>query len=95
MIVWLMAHSNLLFLNLSPELAVHKIAPRKNRERLLLKNPAHMMQEPGGAGRQGRPPEVIQVAEKVLRIFITLLCRQREPMEGGVLVLRSRFFQKV
>ena len=95
MIVRLVAHSDLLFLYSPPEFAVHKIDPRKNREWLFLKNPAHMVQEPDSDGRRGRPLKVIQVGEKILRIFMALLCRQREPMEGGFLVLRDLFPQKV
>ena len=91
-----MAHGNLLFPNPLAQLFIRK-RDRSGRSlwRLLLKDPAHVAQEPGGTGEQGWPPKVIHVVKEILSILAALRRRQREPADGGVPVLRNLLAQQI
>ena len=84
-IVRFVAHSDFLFPDLLPQLAVHKRNPTTRRWGLFLKNTSHVMEEPGGAGEEGQ--SIIHVVQKILGVLIALRCRQREPTGGGISVL--------
>lgn len=96
MVVGLMAHGDFLFLNSSAELAVCDGDPSDGRPlRPILKQPAQMVQELRGTGERRRAAKVVSVVKEVLGVLVALGGGQREPVNGGVAVLRDLFAQKI
>ena len=89
------AQGEALLHDLSPELALYEVDAWLNRRKLLLEDSAHVVQEPGGAGQEGRPLPIVHVVQEILGVLVALLCRQREPANSGFPVLRDILSQQI
>lgn len=96
MVIRLMAHGDFLFLDSPPELPVcHGNTASGHPRFLLLEDPGHVVQEPGGAGKHRWTVEIVHVVKEVLGVLIALGGGQREPADGGIPVMRNLFAQKI
>ena len=93
MIIPLVSHSNLLFLHLPAQLAVHKKNTTRWGRGLFTEDVSHVPQEACGVGEQSGGG--VQAVKVVLSILVALVCRHREPAGGGLLVLRNVFPSQV
>ena len=79
MVIRLVAHGDLLFLDLPPQLSVHPLSHRSGRRhRVVTKNLAQVVEQPGGRQEYIGPAHPVEVFQK----------------EGGVLVPCSADWQK-
>ena len=70
MVIWFVTMRNLFLLHFSPQFTIHEGDLAGQRRDLLLKDAAHVVQEPGGAGEQRGC--VIHMVKEVLRIRAAL-----------------------
>lgn len=85
MVIRFVTMSHFLFMDSLTELAVYESYPFGRRQRLVLEDTPHVMQEPDSAGQQRR--RIIHMLQKMPGILISLLRRQREPTDSGFSVL--------
>lgn len=87
MVIRLMPHGHFLFPDPLTELAVRERGRpvRSSSRRLVPEEPAQVVQEPGGAGEEGR--SVIHMVQKISVVLTALGSRTRKPSGGGLPVL--------
>lgn len=80
MVVRLVTHSVLLFLDLPPEFSVHLLARRDGgRHRVVLEDPAHVVEQLGDRQHHRGRAKIVSLLQKELSILISLDRGTAEP----------------
>ena len=97
MIVRLVAHGDLLFPDLPPELFVHDWPQPSGAGRLALlpEDPGKVAEQLGDRLRDGKKIPAAHVLHKILRVLIALLRRPLEPLPRGLPILRDLLTHQV
>ena len=72
MVIRFVAHSDFLFLNFSPELAVDMDASARSGQRAILEDPAHVVEQAGGRQHNGGRTEVTLPFQEELSVLVSL-----------------------
>ena len=73
MVIRLVAHRNLLLLDLPPEFSIHLLARRDvRRHRVVLEDPAHVVEQLGDRQHHRGRAEMVSLLQKELSILISL-----------------------
>ena len=79
-VVRLVAHRNLLLLDLPPEFSIHLLPRRDGRRHgVVLEDPAHMVEQICDGKEHIGPVAVVEVIQEKFRILVFLGCRLPEP----------------
>ena len=90
MVIRLVAHSNLLLLDLPPEFPIHLLARwDSGRHRVVLEDPAHVVEQLGDRQHHRGRAEMVSLLQKELSILISLNRGTAEPHHCLGLVLRK------
>ena len=88
MIVRLVAHGDLLFLDFPPQLSVHLLSHRGGgRHRVVTKDLTQMVEQPGGRQEHIGPARLIEVLQKEVGVLVSLFRRFIEIRPGLFSVL--------
>ena len=88
MVIRLVAHGDLLFLDLPPQLSVHPLSHRSGgRHRVVTKDLTQMVEQPGGRQEHIGPARLIEVLQKEVGVLISLFRRFIEIRPGPLPVL--------
>ena len=88
MVIRLVAHGDLLFLDLPPQLSVHPLSHRSGRRhRVLPEDLAQMVEQPGGRQEHIEPAHLVEVFQKEGGVLISLFRRFIEIRSGLLPVL--------
>lgn len=88
MVIRLVAHGDLLFLDLPPQLSVHPLSHRSGRRhRVVTKDLTQMVEQPGGRQEHIGPARLIEVFQKEVGVLISLFRRFIEIRSGLLPVL--------
>lgn len=80
MVIRLVAHRNLLLLDLPPEFSIHLLARRDvGRHRVVLEDPAHVVEQLGDRQHYRGRVEIVPLLQKELSILISLDRGTAEP----------------
>lgn len=83
MVIRLMAHGDLLFLDFPPQLSVHPLSHRSGRRnRVFPEDLAHVVKQSGGGEQQVGPLGLVKVLQEELCVLISLLRRFIEIRPG-------------
>ena len=92
MVIRLVAHRNLLLLDLPPEFSIHLLTRRDcRRHGVVLEDPAHVVEQACDGKEHIGPVAVVKVIQKELCILVSLGCRLPEPVVCLLLILRHFF----
>ena len=76
MVIRLVAHGDLLFLDLPPQLSVHPLSHRSGgRHRVLPENLTQMVEQAGGRQEHIGPARLVEVFQKEVGVFVSLFRR--------------------
>ena len=88
MVIRLVAHGDLLFLDLPPQLSVHPLSHRGGgRHRVVTKDLTQMVEQSGGRQEHIGPAHLIEVLQKEVGVLISLFRRFIEIRPGRLPVL--------
>lgn len=88
MVVRLVAHGDLLFLDLPPQLSVHPLSHRGGGGyRVVMKDLTQMVEQPGGRQKHIGPARLVEVFQKEVGVFVSLFRRFIEIRPGPLPVL--------
>ena len=88
MIVRLVAHGDLLFLDFPPQLSVHPLSHRGGgRHRVVTKDLTQMVEQSGGRQEHIGPARLIEVLQKEVGVLVSLFRRFIEIRPGPLPVL--------
>ena len=83
MVIRLVAHGDLLFLDLPPQLSVHVLSHRGGgRHRVVTKDLTQMVEQFGGRQEYIGPARLIEVFQKEVGVLVSLFCRFIEIRPG-------------
>ena len=96
MVVRLVAHGDLLLLDLPPEFSIHLLARRDNeRHGVVLEDPAHVIEQPGDRQHHRGRSEIVSLLQEELSILISLGGGTAEPRHRLSLVLWNPLSRQV
>ena len=83
MVIRLVAHGDLLFLDFPPQLSVHPLSHRSGRRhRVVTKDLTQMVEQPGGGQEYIGPARLIEVLQKEVGVLVYLAGRLAEIFPG-------------
>ena len=96
MVIRLVAHGDLLFLDFPPQLSVHPLSHRSGGwHRVVTKDMTQMVEQPGGRQEHIGPARLIKVLQKEVGVLVSLFRRFIEIRPGLLPVLLDTLARKV